>query len=116
MRVSRLLGLMFVATFIILFFQYSPVMAGEHPWIENPATPPVDSGVTIHEVIEPIDPESPTPVIERLVLQVFPLWWQMILVDGKKDDGGHVTVIEHRSPRKMNLYGGVRITVTSPPK
>jgi hypothetical protein len=116
MRVSRLLGLMVMTAFVILFLQTTPVTAGEHPWIENPAAPPVDSGVTVHEVSEPIAPEMPTPVIERIVLRVIPLWWQMILVNEKKIDGDHVTVIEHRSPRKMNLYGGARITVTSPPR
>jgi len=109
---------MVVATFAILFFNTTTVMAGgEHPWIENPAAPPaLDTGVTVHEAIEPIAPETPVPVIERVIFNLVPLWWQSIIIHRVHGDEGGMIVGEPRLQRKMNLYGGVRVTVTSPPK
>lgn len=118
MRVSRLLGLTVVATFAVLFLGSATVMAGgEHPWIENPATPPLpDTGQQVHEAIEPIGPETPVPVVERLVFNFIPLWWQAIIVHRISDDRGGAIIDEARSHSRMHLFGGVRITVPSPPK
>ncbi|MDD4051348.1 MAG: hypothetical protein PHR28_05550 [candidate division Zixibacteria bacterium] len=115
MTVSRLLGLMFAAAFVVLFLQSTPVIAGEHPWIENPALPPADTIGIVHVVIDPNPPELPLPFMGGVLSQIAP-WWQVILGPEVRNEGSRVTATEIRSPKKMNLFGGVRATVTSPPK
>lgn len=118
MKVSRLLGLMVVATFAILFFGPATVMAGgEHPWIENPAAPPAqDSSFVIHEAIEPVSPISPEPVIDRVIFNFVPLWWQAIVIHRVNGDERGAIIGEPRSQQRASMFGGVRGTVTGPPK
>jgi len=116
MKVSRLLGLIFVAAFVVLFLQSTSAIAGEHPWIENPALPPLDTGSVVHQVIVPNPPESPLPTVENMLYQISPSLWQVIFGREVKNEGSQATLTESRSPRKMHLYGGVRATVTGPPK